>query len=113
MLSGKGQIEPADPPADLEPNAPPAIDLPKSDEEAEEQPEEEEDEGGLKEHGLRLGEFLDGIQGDDGGEEGGEVGVNAGADLPVVEAGVEEGAAAAGDEVVPWPAGAQAAVVSE
>lgn len=113
MFSGVGQVEAADPPPNLEPDTPPSINPAESDEEAEEKPGDEGGEGGEEEDGLRLGDPLDGIEGEEGGQEGGEGGVNAGADLPVVEAGAEEGAAAVGEEVVAWVAGAAATVVAE
>ena len=63
MASGETNVQSANPPADLEPYRSALTELPESNKEAKGEPRHEEDECGLHEHGLRLRELLDGVEG--------------------------------------------------
>lgn len=63
MPGGKANIESTDPPANPKPDAVAISELHEAHEEAEEEPREQENDRGLQEHRLGLGELLDGIEG--------------------------------------------------
>jgi hypothetical protein len=66
MLSGKANIQSANPPSQPEPDAPPIIpELGKPQEQAKHKPRKQQHKRGLQEHGLGLRQLPDGVEGED------------------------------------------------
>lgn len=86
---GKANIQPTDPPPDLEPNTPPITQLRAPQKHAEQKPREKHHERDFQEHRLRLRELLDGVEREERLGEAQRVVVNAriGEDcgIPLVE----------------------------
>lgn len=113
MAGGEADVQAANPPPDLEPDGAPVAQLTEPDEEAEGEPREEEDQCGLEEHGLGLGEPLDRVEREYGLGEGQGV-VHAGGRHPLVAEHTEKLAGGGGGVVeVPRVARAQGVVVGE
>lgn len=66
MLSGKANVQSANPPPDLEPEVPAIPKLHEAQEEAEAEPGEQHDQRGLEENGLGLRELLEGVEVEEG-----------------------------------------------
>lgn len=74
MPSGKADVQSANPPPNLEPLAPAIPKLREAHAEAEEEPGEQNNQSGLKENGLGLREFPNGVELEDArGKPGGVV----------------------------------------
>lgn len=114
MLGIKEEIKAADPPSKPKPDALTAVHLSKPDRQAEGEPKDEHDEGGLEQHGLRLGEPLDVFDGENRREEG-RLRRDPGAHLPIsaTPRDLEEDAVPVRHVIIPRLAGAQRSVVVE
>lgn len=70
MPSGEEDIEPSNPPAEIEPDVTTVAEVGESEEEAEDQPREKQHERGFEEDGLRLRDLLDPVEGEERLREG-------------------------------------------
>lgn len=78
MPRGKADIQPTNPPPDVEPNIASITELREPQKQAEHKPREKHHERGFQEHSLRLRELLDGVKLEERLGEAQRVVVNAG-----------------------------------